>query len=51
MEEDDGGEVGLPDGGAADGDRLQSLLRLQDSDCTRCEPSIFTVNGPDLSLQ
>ena len=34
-----------------DGDRLQSLLRLQDSDCTRSEPSIFAVNGPDLSLQ
>ena len=35
----------------SDGDRLQSLLRLQDSDCTRSEPFIFTVNGPDLSLQ
>ena len=35
----------------SDGDRLQSLLRLQDSDCTRSEPSILPVNGPDLSLQ
>ena len=29
-----------------DGDRLQTLLPLQHSDCTRSEPSILPVNGP-----
>ena len=43
----EGGVRGL----APEGERRRSPAVAEDSDCTRSEPSILPVNGPDLSLQ